>query len=271
MSGSAAPRGEHEHRGVLTSGATGVTDAPRRTAVRYEHVSKSFGATPVLRDISLDAPGGTTTCIVGPSGSGKSTLLRCTNLLERPDTGRVLIGTQAITDPGADIDGIRTRVGMVFQRFHLFPHRSVLDNVTLALEQVLGKSREEAVAIARAQLEAVGLAALADRRPAQLSGGQQQRVAIARSLAMNPEVMLFDEATSALDPELVKGVLAVMRDLAAGGMTMLVVTHEMRFAREVAHQVAFLDQGRLVEVAPPEEFFDAPRSPRLRTFLEQVL
>ncbi|GAB3904275.1 amino acid ABC transporter ATP-binding protein [Kibdelosporangium lantanae] len=209
--------------------------------------------------------------MVGPSGSGKSTLLRCTNLLEQPSSGRVLIGDEAITDPGADVDRIRTRVGMVFQKFHLFPHHSVLDNVTLGPQQVLGRSREEAVALARTQLAAVGLAGYEDRRPSQLSGGQQQRVAIARSLAMNPEVMLFDEATSALDPELVKGVLGVMRDLAAQGMTMLVVTHEMRFAREVAQQVAFLDHGRLVEIAPPEQFFDDPRSERLRTFLDQVL
>ncbi|MFC4947037.1 amino acid ABC transporter ATP-binding protein [Pseudonocardia sp. GCM10023141] len=242
-----------------------------RTSVRYENVSKSFGATPVLREISLEAPGGSTTCVVGPSGSGKSTLLRCTNLLEQPSSGRVFIGGEAITDPGADVDRIRTRVGMVFQRFHLFPHHSVLDNVTLGPQQVLGRPREEAVALAKVQLAAVGLAGLEDRRPAQLSGGQQQRVAIARSLAMSPEVMLFDEATSALDPELVKGVLGVMRDLAAQGMTMLVVTHEMRFAREVAQQVAFLDHGRLVEVAPPEQFFDDPRSERLRTFLGQVL
>jgi ABC-type polar amino acid transport system ATPase subunit len=253
----------------MTSTTDRVTSV--RTSVRYENVSKSFGATPVLREISLEAPGGTTTCVVGPSGSGKSTLLRCTNLLERPNSGRVLIGDEAITDPGADVDRIRSRVGMVFQRFHLFPHHSVLDNVTLAPQQVLGKSREEAVALAKTQLAAVGLAGLEDRQPGQLSGGQQQRVAIARSLAMNPEVMLFDEATSALDPELVKGVLGVMRDLAAQGMTMLVVTHEMRFAREVAQQVAFLDHGRLVEIAPPEQFFDDPRSERLRTFLDQVL
>jgi polar amino acid transport system ATP-binding protein len=160
---------------------------------------------------------------------------------------------------------------MVFQKFHLFPHYSVLDNVTLALRQVRGLGRDEAVEIARARLTSVGLAAFQDRRPAQLSGGQQQRVAIARALAMDPEVMLFDEATSALDPELVKGVLSVMRDLAGGGMTMIVVTHEMRFAREVASQVAFLDKGRLLETAPPDEFFDAPRSERLRAFLNEVL
>jgi polar amino acid transport system ATP-binding protein len=240
------------------------------TTVRFEKISKSFGGTPVLRDIDLVVDGGTT-CVIGPSGSGKSTLLRCTNLLERPDSGRVLIGTEVITDPKANVDRIRTRVGMVFQKFHLFPHYSVLDNVTLALRQVRGLGRDEAVEVARARLTSVGLAAFQDRRPAQLSGGQQQRVAIARSLAMDPEVMLFDEATSALDPELVKGVLSVMRDLATAGMTMIVVTHEMRFAREVANQVAFLDHGRLLETAPPDEFFDAPRSERLRAFLNEVL
>lgn len=257
---------------MRTATMTSTTDRrTSRTTVRYEHIDKSFGGTRVLHDIVLEAPGGSTTCIVGPSGSGKSTLLRCTNLLEVPDTGRIVIGDEAITDAGADVDRIRTRVGMVFQKFHLFPYHTVLGNVTLALRQVLGFSPEEAVELARVQLAAVGLAAYEDRRPSQLSGGQQQRVAIARSLAMNPEVMLFDEATSALDPELVKGVLAVMRDLAAQGMTMIVVTHEMRFAREVAQQVAFLDQGRLLEVAPPQQFFDSPRSARLRSFLEQVL
>ncbi|WP_030899641.1 amino acid ABC transporter ATP-binding protein [Streptomyces sp. NRRL F-5126] len=234
-------------------------------------MSKSYGPTPVLRGVDLVVQGGTTTCVIGPSGSGKSTLLRCANLLERPDSGRVLIGQEAITEPGADVDRIRTRVGMVFQRFHLFPHHTVLDNVTLALQRVLGRPREEAVSIARRRLAEVGLDRLEDRRPAQLSGGQQQRVAIARSLAMDPEVMLFDEATSALDPELVKGVLAVMRDLAAQGMTMIVVTHEMRFAREAAHQVAFLDGGRLLETAAPDAFFDSPRNERLRGFLDQVL
>jgi ABC-type polar amino acid transport system ATPase subunit len=252
---------------TTTAGNVRVTG----TTVRYEHLDKSYGHTPVLRDIVLEAPGSSTTCIIGPSGSGKSTLLRCTNLLETPSAGRVFIGNEAITDEDADIDRIRTRVGMVFQNFHLFPHHSVLDNVTLAPQQVLGMSREEAVQTARANLAAVGLAAYENRRPSQLSGGQQQRVAIARSLAMNPEVMLFDEATSALDPELVKGVLAVMRDLASRGMTMIVVTHEMRFAREVAEQVVFLDHGRLVEAAHPEEFFESPRSDRLRSFLDEVL
>ncbi|WP_194913669.1 amino acid ABC transporter ATP-binding protein [Catenulispora rubra] len=241
------------------------------TAVRFENIHKSFGVTPILRGVDLEVAGGTTTCVIGPSGSGKSTLLRCANLLEVPDSGRVLIGEEAITDRGADVDSIRTRVGMVFQRFHLFPHHSVLNNVTLALQQVLGVPREKAVEIARRRLAEVGLAAVEDRRPSQLSGGQQQRVAIARSLAMDPEVMLFDEATSALDPELVKGVLGVMRDLAQQGMTMIVVTHEMRFAREAAHQVAFLDGGRVLETAAPDALFDSPQSGRLREFLDQVL
>ena len=246
-------------------------DQSAPTTVRYEGVTKSFGSNTVLHGIDLVAPGGATTCIIGPSGSGKSTLLRCTNLLERPDSGRVLIGDDAITDAGADVDRLRARVGMVFQHFHLFPHKSVLDNITLALRQVRRLGRDEADGIARLQLEKVGLAAMADRRPAQLSGGQQQRVAIARALAMEPEVMLFDEATSALDPELVKGVLAVMKDLASQGMTMIVVTHEMGFAREVAKHVVFLDHGRLVEYGEPDQFFHAPRSERLRQFLDQVL
>jgi len=241
------------------------------TRVRFEQVCKAYGRVPVLHEIDLEVPGGTTTCIVGPSGSGKSTLLRCANLMERPESGRVLLGDLDITAPGVDIDTVRQRVGMVFQHFHLYPHLSVLDNVSLALRQVRAMGRQPAEALARVKLREVGLDGLEGRRPADLSGGQQQRVAIARSLAMEPEVMLFDEATSALDPELVKGVLGVMRDLAHAGMTMLVVTHEMRFAREVAGQVVFVDAGRVLEVAPPDEFFDRPRHPRLRHFLDQVL
>jgi polar amino acid transport system ATP-binding protein len=241
------------------------------TRLRFENLHKSFGRTQVLRDVTLDVPGGVTTCIVGPSGSGKSTLLRCANLLERPEAGRVLLDDLDITAPQVDIDAVRARVGMVFQHFHLFQHLSVLDNVTLALCKVRGMARDAAAAVALDKLAAVGLAGLDGRRPLDLSGGQQQRVAIARALAMEPEVMLFDEATSALDPELVKGVLAVMRDLAQAGMTMIVVTHEMRFAREVAGQVVFIDKGRIVENGPPERFFDHPEHPRLRHFLEQVL
>ena len=245
--------------------------APRSTRVRFDRVSKSFGRVAVLREIELEAPGGKTTCIVGPSGSGKSTLLRCANLLERPDSGRILLGDLEITAPGVDVDAVRARVGMVFQHFHLFSHLDVLDNVALALRKVRRLGRDESEAVAREKLAAVALKGLERRRPCDLSGGQQQRVAIARALAMEPEVMLFDEATSALDPELVKEVLGVMRELAAAGMTMIVVTHEMRFAREVAGQVAFIDDGTILELAPPAEFFDHPRHPRLRDFLEKVL
>ncbi|HTK00140.1 MAG TPA: amino acid ABC transporter ATP-binding protein [Bordetella sp.] len=243
----------------------------RGTRVRFENVSKSYGRVAVLHDIDLEAPGGTTTCIVGPSGSGKSTLLRCANLMERPQAGRILLDDLDITSPGVDIDKVRTRVGMVFQHFNLYAHLDVLANVSLALRKVRGMNRDEAEERARAKLLAVGLNGFEARRPQDLSGGQQQRVAIARSLAMEPEVMLFDEATSALDPELVKGVLAVMRDLAQAGMTMIVVTHEMRFAREVASQVVFMDGGKILEQGQPDEFFDHPRHPRLRHFLEQVL
>ncbi|MCQ8782398.1 amino acid ABC transporter ATP-binding protein [Aurantimonas sp. CSK15Z-1] len=244
---------------------------PHVPGVRFEAVDKFFGAHQVLHDITLDIPRGLTTCIIGPSGSGKSTLLRCTNLLERPQRGKIFVEGTEITAPSTDLDALRTRIGMVFQHFNLFSHLSVLDNVTLALRKVRRMKRPEAEALALEQLDAVGLKGFERRRPSALSGGQQQRVAIARALAMKPEVMLFDEATSALDPELVKGILGVMRDLAASGITMLVVTHEMRFAREVAGQVVFMDQGRIVEHGPPDRLFDAPESPRLTHFLDQVL
>ena len=244
---------------------------PSTGGVRFEQISKSYGLVKVLDNVSLDIPRAMTSCIIGPSGSGKSTLLRCANLLERPEAGRIIVDGVTITDPDIDIDAIRSRVGMVFQHFNLFEHLSVLDNVTLALRKVRRWPRAQAEACAVAKLEAVGLRGLERRRPADLSGGQQQRVAIARALAMAPAIMLFDEATSALDPELVKGVLAIMRDLANAGMTMLVVTHEMRFAREVAGQVIFMDQGKIVEVAPPAQLFDQPNSPRLRQFLDQLL
>jgi polar amino acid transport system ATP-binding protein len=248
-----------------------VSTTPRGQRVLFEHVGKSFGPVAVLSDVGFEAMAGTTTCIVGPSGSGKSTLLRCANLMERPDRGRILLGELDITAPGVDVDAVRARVGMVFQHFHLFAHLRVIDNVSLALRTVRRMPREQAEAVALDKLREVGLEGLELRRPADLSGGQQQRVAIARSLAMAPEVMLFDEATSALDPELVKGVLGVLRTLAQGGMTMIVVTHEMRFAREVASQMVFIDRGRVVETAPPDEFFERPRHPRLRHFLDQVL
>ena len=232
-------------------------------------VHLSFGSVEVLRGVDLLVERGTTTCVIGPSGSGKSTLLRCVNRLEEPASGDVLLDGQSVID--ADPDRLRQRIGMVFQHFNLFPHRTVLDNVTLPLRHVKGLSRTDAEEIARARLAEVGLAHKAPYRPAALSGGQQQRVAIARALAMDPEVMLFDEATSALDPELVKGVLELMARLAGDGMTMIVVTHEMGFARKVADTVAFMDRGRIVESGPPQRVFDAPESPRLATFLSRVL
>ncbi|GAA5265528.1 polar amino acid transport system ATP-binding protein [Acidiphilium sp. MT5] len=244
---------------------------PSTGGVRFEHIVKSFGTVKVLDDITLDVPRAMTTCIIGPSGSGKSTLMRCANLLERPEAGRIIVDGITITDPGVNIDAIRARVGMVFQHFHLFGHLSVLDNVALALRKVRRLPRAEAEERAMAKLSDVGLRGLERRRPTDLSGGQQQRVAIARALAMEPAIMLFDEATSALDPELVKGVLAIMRDLASSGMTMLVVTHEMRFAREAAGQVIFMDRGKIIETAPPATLFDHPQSPRLQQFLDQVL
>ncbi|MEU8406498.1 amino acid ABC transporter ATP-binding protein [Micromonospora sp. NPDC048842] len=235
--------------------------------VRDVHLA--FGPNRVLRGVDLSVPRGATACVIGPSGSGKSTLLRTINRLIEPDRGDVLLDGRSVL--GDDPDALRQRVGMVFQQFNLFPHMSVLRNVTLALRRLRKLGADEAETVARAQLELVGLAGKANSRPAQLSGGQQQRVAIARALALRPEVMLFDEATSALDPELVKGVLAVMADLSAAGMTMVVVTHEMGFARQVADTVAFMDRGVVLEAGPPEAIFERAEHPRLRRFLDQVL
>jgi ABC-type polar amino acid transport system ATPase subunit len=251
----------------VTTPGTAVEGTP----IRFEHVHKSFGANPVLHDVSVDFPGGTTSCVIGPSGSGKSTVLRCINRLETPERGRIWLGPEEVTAPGIEVDRLRARIGMVFQRFHLFPHLTAVQNVSLALVQVRRMSKTEAEETATRRLREVGLGRLESRRPDQLSGGQQQRVAIARALAMEPELMLFDEATSSLDPELVKGVLDLMRDLASRGITMVVVTHELRFAREVARQVVFLDEGHLVESGSPHELFECPKSPRLRHFLEQML
>ncbi|WP_433119640.1 amino acid ABC transporter ATP-binding protein [Micromonospora sp. CA-246542] len=238
-------------------------------SVQSRDVHLAFGPNRVLRGVDLTVPRGATACVIGPSGSGKSTLLRTLNRLIEPDRGDVLLdGRSVLRD---DPDALRQRVGMVFQQFNLFPHMSVLRNVTLALRRLRKLGQDEAVQVARAQLELVGLAGKADARPAQLSGGQQQRVAIARALALRPEVMLFDEATSALDPELVKGVLGVMADLSAAGMTMVVVTHEMGFARQVADTVAFMDRGVVLEAGPPERIFEGAEHPRLRRFLAQVL
>jgi polar amino acid transport system ATP-binding protein len=237
--------------------------------VEMSDVKVRFGDHEVLHGINLEIPRGRTTCIIGPSGSGKSTLLRCINRLERPYWGQIFLGeqdTSALRD-----DDLRRRIGMVFQHFNLFPHKTVLENLTMPLRDVQKLGKAEADAKALASLNLVGLGDKADFRPDSLSGGQKQRVAIARAIAMEPEIMLFDEATSALDPELVKGILHLMADLSATGMTMVVVTHEMGFAREVADQVVFMDRGRIVEQGSPQKLFDAPESPRLRAFLEQVL
>jgi polar amino acid transport system ATP-binding protein len=246
-----------------------VTTAVRSSSVELRDIHVSFGTLEVLRGVDLHVESGKTTCVIGPSGSGKSTLLRCVNRLQEPDSGDLLLDGESVIK--ADPDALRQRVGMVFQHFNLFGHRSVLDNIVLPLRSVKKLSKEEASAIARARLADVGLADKAPYRPSALSGGQQQRVAIARALAMDPEVMLFDEATSALDPELVKGVLNLMAGLASRGLTLIVVTHEMGFARSVADEVAFMDAGRIVEQGPPAELFDEPRSPRLQRFLSQVL
>jgi polar amino acid transport system ATP-binding protein len=232
-------------------------------------VELAFGSNKVLRGVDLAVPAGRTACVIGPSGSGKSTLLRAINRLLEPDAGDVRLAGESVLN--GDPDELRRRIGMVFQHFNLFPHKSVAENITLPLRKLKKLDPEQARARAMEQLELVGLGQKADARPGTLSGGQQQRVAIARALAMRPEVMLFDEATSALDPELVKGVLGLMADLAQAGMTMVVVTHEMGFAREVADQVAFMDHGVVVEAGVPEQVFTAAESPRLRQFLSQVL
>jgi len=238
-------------------------------SLEVSRVELAFGSNKVLRGVDLVVPAGQTACVIGPSGSGKSTLLRAINRLLEPDAGDVKLGGESVLRGDADV--LRRRIGMVFQHFNLFPHKTVLDNITLPLRKIKKLDTEAAQVAARAQLELVGLAHKAGARPGNLSGGQQQRVAIARALAMQPEVMLFDEATSALDPELVKGVLSLMADLAEAGMTMVVVTHEMGFAREVADQVAFMDHGVVVESGVPDQIFGAAESPRLRQFLSQVL
>jgi polar amino acid transport system ATP-binding protein len=232
-------------------------------------LSMAYGAFDVVRDVTVHVPAGTTTCVIGPSGSGKSTLLRGINRLHEPKSGDVLIAGESALS--VHPDKLRRRIGMVFQHFNLFPDHTALENVALAPRKVKGMRKEESLEVARQRLAEVGLADRADHRPRDLSGGQQQRVAIARALAMEPEVMLFDEVTSALDPELVKGVLNLMAALGRRGMTMVVVTHEMNFARKVADQVVFMDEGEVVEAGRPEELFDRPKSNRLQRFLSQVL
>jgi polar amino acid transport system ATP-binding protein len=240
-------------------------------AVSIKDLHKSFGELEVLRGIDLEVSYGEVVCVIGPSGSGKSTLLRCVNLLEHPTSGTIEVLGVEITDPDVGIDDIRRHIGMVFQQFNLFGHLSVLDNLTIAQRRVLKRRQKAAVQVARDNLARVGLSEKEDAYPAQLSGGQQQRVAIARSLSMDPAMMLFDEPTSALDPELVGEVLSVMRKLATDGMTMLVVTHEMAFAREVADRVVFMDDGRIIEQGTPSEVLGSPREPRTREFLHRVL
>ena len=247
--------------------------------LRLKGIHKRFGELEVLKGIDLEVAKGEVICILGASGSGKSTLLRCVNLLEPPEEGEIFLeGMDICKGPGSgtgeqswNVDFVRQRVGMVFQQFNLFPHRSALGNVTMAPEKVLGKDRREAEETGRALLERVGLGDKIDQYPERLSGGQQQRVAIARALAMEPHVMLFDEVTSALDPELVKEVLDTMRELASEGMTMLVVTHEIGFAKEVGDQVVFMDGGVVVEQGPPADVLDHPRQERTKKFLGRVL
>ena len=240
------------------------------SVVHISNLHKRFGDNHVLRGIDLDVERGEVVCIIGPSGSGKSTLLRCVNLLEKPSDGAITVIDQELTHPDCDIDLARTRIGMVFQSFNLFPHMTVLDNICVAQRKVLKRPAAEAEAKARELLARVGLSEKESAYPAQLSGGQQQRVAIARALAMDPQVMLFDEATSALDPELVGEVLGVMRSLADEGMTMLVVTHEMGFALNVASRVVFMDGGAIVEQGAPAQVLGNPREERTKRFLASV-
>jgi len=248
-----------------------VTPAGDAVALRIEDLHKSFGDLEVLRGINLEVGDHEVVCLIGSSGSGKSTLLRCVNLLEPIDAGRIVVGGDEITGKGVDVNRIRRKIGIVFQAFNLFPHMSVLDNVSLAPRKVLGLSRADAEARATEHLDRIGLADKRRDYPDRLSGGQAQRVAIVRALAMQPDLLLLDEITSALDPELVAEVLNLIRELAGNGMTMLIATHEMSFAREIANRVCFLDAGRILETAPPAEMFSAPREERTRQFLDRVI
>jgi polar amino acid transport system ATP-binding protein len=241
------------------------------SALRLEDVHKSFGKTEVLRGIDLDVAEHDVVCLIGASGSGKSTLLRCVNLLEPIDRGRIFVDGKEVTARGVDANTVRRGIGIVFQAFNLFPHMSVLDNVTLGPRKALGESRADAEAHATRLLARFGLADRAAEYPDRLSGGQQQRAAIVRALAMRPQLLLLDEVTSALDPELVGEVLDVIRELAAGGMTMVIATHEMGFAREIAGQVCFLDEGVILEQGPPEQIFSAPSQPRTQQFLDRII
>lgn len=239
--------------------------------IKTVNLKKSFGDKEVLMGINEEVKDGEVVVVIGPSGSGKSTFLRCLNLLEEPTSGEVVFSNQTINKKGVDIDSIRTKMGMVFQSFNLFPHLTVLDNIMIGPLEVKKMTKDESEKIALGLLESMGLSDKADAYPRSLSGGQQQRIAIARALAMEPEMMLFDEPTSALDPEMVGEVLQVMRNLANNGMTMIVVTHEMGFAREVGDRVIFMDEGRVVEKGTPEEIFDRPQNERTQNFLSKIL
>jgi polar amino acid transport system ATP-binding protein len=241
------------------------------SAVEITGVRKSFGKNEVLRGVDLDVTEHEVVCLIGASGSGKSTLLRCVNLLEPVDTGRIIVGGEEITARGVDVNRIRRGIGIVFQAYNLFPHMTVLENVTLGPRKALGVSRRDAAEQATELLARFGLAEKRDDYPDRLSGGQQQRVAIVRALAMRPELMLLDEVTSALDPELVAEVLRVIRELAEGGMTMLIATHEMGFARDIANRVCFLDGGVILEQGSPERIFSSPEQPRTRQFLDRII
>jgi polar amino acid transport system ATP-binding protein len=246
---------------------TGTSDS----AIVFRDVNKWFGKLHVLRDVSASVAPGEVVVVCGPSGSGKSTLIRCVNALERVQAGEIMVLGETITGAGVRLTRLRTQVGMVFQQFNLFPHMTALQNIMLAPMRVRGLARGEAEKAARGLLERVGIPDKAGNYPANLSGGQQQRVAIARALAMQPRIMLFDEPTSALDPEMINEVLEVMTDLAKSGMTMMVVTHEMGFARRVAHRVVFMDEGSIVEADTPQRFFESPKSDRARQFLSKIL
>ena len=241
------------------------------SVIEFRDVNKWFGSLHVLKSINLKISGGEVVVVCGPSGSGKSTLIRCINRLESIQSGEIIVDGQSLSDPKLDPSRLRTRVGMVFQSFYLYPHMTVLQNITLAPTKVKKLAIAEAEKVANELLRRVGIPEKAGVYPANLSGGQQQRVAIARALAMKPDIMLFDEPTSALDPEMINEVLEVMTDLAHDGMTMVVVTHEMGFARRVAHRIVFMDEGQILEEAKPENFFGAPQSPRAKQFLGKIL
>ncbi|MEK6665459.1 MAG: amino acid ABC transporter ATP-binding protein, partial [candidate division NC10 bacterium] len=258
-----------QRRSVACSWATRRGETVAQPAIAFRQVNKWFGKLHVLQDITLEIQPGEVVVVCGPSGSGKSTLIRCVNRLEPIQSGEVVVLGQSLTQPSVNLTRLRTEVGMVFQAFNLYPHMTALENILLAPLKVKGLSRAEAEKIAVALLERVGIPEKAGQYPAHLSGGQQQRVAIARALAMQPKIMLFDEPTSALDPEMINEVLEVMTDLAREGMTMVVVTHEMGFAKRVSHRIVFMDEGQVVEEGKPETFFAAPKSDRTKLFLSK--